>query len=111
MLGRVRYNGKDKINLFIKDYSLEELKHQLGECAKDLVIRLYNDLLSPDKKANFILQHPKYFFHTFNDFFSDYSPCAIYQLKDQMKQLLSIIRKHDPNFCVNLRPKKRDFLA
>ena len=108
MLGRVRYNGKDKINLFIKAYSLEELKHQLGECAKALVIRLYNDLLSRDKKANFILQHQKYFFHTFNDLFSDYNPCAIYQLKDQMKQLLSIIRKHDPNFCVNLRPKKRD---
>ena len=108
MLGRVRYNGKDKINLFIKTYSLGDLEAQLQKYAESLVIRLYNDMLSPEEKTKFILDYPNYFFHTLNEVFSYYNPCAIYQLKDQMKLLISIIRKDDPNFCIELSPKDRN---
>ena len=101
MLGRVRDNRKDKIKLYIKKYSLEDLKRNISRNAEELIKRLVNPLLSKkEKQCNF--NKELFYFTEDPETFSDYNPCAIYQLIDQMTRNLRIIRKTDENFFVKI---------
>ena len=101
MLGRIRDNQKDKIKLYIKEYSLEDLKRNISRDAEGLIKRLVNPLHSTkEKQRNF---DKELFYFTDNpETFSTYNPCAIYQLIDQMTRTLRIIRKNDKNFFIKV---------
>ena len=101
MLGRVRDNQKDKIKLYIKKYSLEDLKKNIRRDTEELILRLVNPLRSKKEKQNNF--NDKYFYYTEDsEVFSDYNPCAIYQLIDQITRNLRIIRKSDENFFIEV---------
>lgn len=100
MLGRIRRNSKDKINLYIKKYSVDDLKKLLKNDVKSLLQRLHNDLL--DKRAKQQIFDKNLFYYVDDpDIFSNYNPCAIYQLIDRIARILNIIRRIEPNFYID----------
>ena len=101
MLGRVRDNQKDKIKLYIKEYSLGDLKKNISRDAEGLIKRLVNPLLTKKEKQRHF--DKELFYFTENpETFSNYNPCAIYQLIDQMTRTLRIIRKTDEDFFIKV---------
>lgn len=87
MLGRVRINN-EKINIFLYNYNLNQIKYYLDKVVEDLVIRLANDLWdAKDKKKNF---NTNYYKFLENNHFSDYNDYSIIKLLDQCKRLLDM---------------------
>lgn len=103
MLGRVRDNQTDKIKLFIKEFSIDDLKRNIKRDAEELIYRLANDFYSIKTKKEFF--NHKLFYFTDTEEFSQYNPCAIYQLIDQMTRTLRIIRKTDKRFFIPVSEK------
>ena len=103
MLGRVRDNQTDKIKLYIKEFSIDDLKKNIKRDAEALISRLTNDFLSLEEKQKYF--NPKMFYFTNTEEFSCYNPCAIYQLIDQMIRTLRIIRKTEKDFFVPVSGK------
>ncbi|MBR6961239.1 DEAD/DEAH box helicase family protein [Candidatus Saccharibacteria bacterium] len=103
MLGRVRDNQTDKINLYIEEFTVNKLKQIISRDAESLVNRLANDFRSLEtKQASF--NRREFCYATGDDLesFSQYNPCAIYQLIDQMTRTLRLIRKDDDNFFISV---------
>ena len=100
MLGRIRVNPNDNISLFIRKYSIGELKNLLRRDIMILLHILRNDMLSlPGKKELF---DKRYFRYTDSpEIFSEYNPCAVYQLIDNIIFLLNTIRLNEPNFFID----------
>ena len=99
MLGRIRVNPDDHISFFIKKYSFNDLKNMLLKNVDALLTRLANDFHSvPIKKETFDKQIFR--FTESPEIFSEYNPCAIYQLIDNIILLLNTIRLNEPDFCV-----------
>ena len=101
MLGRVRDNQKDKIKLYIKEHSLEDLKRNISRDTEGLIKRLINPLLpKKEKQRNF--DKTLFYFTENPNIFSTYNPCAIYQLIDQITRTLRIIRNFDEKFFIKV---------
>lgn len=99
MLGRIRVNPNDKISLFIRKYSIGELKNQLRRNTELLLKILRNDMLSLSGKQE--LFDKRYFRYSESpEIFSEYNPCAIYQLIDNIIFLFNTIRLNEPNFFI-----------
>lgn len=101
MLGRVRDNKKDKLKLYIKKHSLEDLKKYISRDTEGLIKRLINPLL-PKRKKQRNFDKELFYFTEDPETFSDFNPCAIYQLIDQITRTLRIIRKTDENFFIKV---------
>ena len=100
MLGRIRRNSKDKINLYVRKYSTDDLKKLLKNDVKSLLQRLRNDLLNNKGKQQ-IFDKNLFYYDEDPDIFSNYNPCAIYQLIDRIARILNIIRRIEPDFYIN----------
>lgn len=102
MLGRIRVNPEDNISLFIQQYSIDELKNQLRKNVELLLHILRNDMLPLSGKQN--LFDKQYFRYTESpEIFSEYNPCAIYQLIDNIIFSLNTIRLNEPNFFIDFK--------
>ena len=100
MIGRVRASENDTINLYVKDYSIDDLKNIVKQDAATLTTILYNDFLETEKKQTLF---DKKLFRYVNDedgTFSDYNDCAVYQLINDISCLLNIIRNNEPDFLI-----------
>ena len=99
MLGRIRVNPNDNVSLFIRKYSVGDLKNQLRRNTELLLTILRNDMLSVSGKQElFDKNHFRY--SEYPEIFSEYNPCAIYQLIDNVIFLLNTIRLNEPNFFI-----------
>lgn len=80
MLGRIRAEKNMPVQLYIKKYSLSQLKSLLKRDVKALVQILYLKRYEPTSR--------------------DFNPCAVYHLVNRMSTMLAIIRNEEPDFCV-----------
>lgn len=109
MLGRIRVNPGDRISFFIKKYSLNDLKSMILKNVDALLIRLANDFYSvPIKKQTFDKQIFR--FTESPEIFSEYNPCAIYQLIDNIILLLNTIQLQEPEFCIEFANDEKQAL-
>ena len=109
MLGRIRVNPGDRISFFIRKYSLNDLKSMLLKNVDSLLSRLANDFYSvPIKKQTFDKQIFR--FTESPEIFSEYNPCAIYQLIDNIILLLKTIRLQEPAFCIEFANDEKQAL-
>ena len=116
MLGRVRVGSNDKIRLYIREYSTDELKKFLKRDIKTLVMLLYMDSLSGEGQEKYwrkISQSSAYRFNGSSPvlmfkFSKDknrpwsYNEAAIIQIIDSANRIFDLIRKADKNFLVKL---------
>lgn len=102
MIGRIRQTVSDQINLYIRDYNLDDLKQTISSDTEILIKILYNDFLNIEgKQTNF----DKNLFRYINDNrdeFSTYNICAVHQLINNIAHILKIIRNKEPDFHVEL---------
>lgn len=110
MLGRIRFNDIDKINLYIKENSMDELKRILLDQTKSLIIRLTNDYSSVKDKQDAFIKYSNFFYFTNDETFSTYNDCAIYQLISQMSELLTFIKKVEPDFYIEFESPEMEAL-
>lgn len=80
MLGRIRAEKNMPVQLYIKEYSLSQLKSLLTRDVKSLVQILYLKRYESSSR--------------------DFNPCAVYHLVNRMSTMLAIIRNEEPDFCV-----------
>lgn len=113
MLGRVRPIDDQKINLFIPNYELAELKKMFEQKIQQLVATLYMETLDAEKQQNFYEyicnnafrygQQLKKFKFTKNPSkpyaYNDY---AIYKMISSAQTLLKLIKKSEQNYTVKL---------
>lgn len=107
MLGRVRNNHSNQINLYIKTWSTNELKTRLKKESEQLIIRLMLDRATTcQEQINIFNSHSQnslFFLHQYdNEIAVSYNRCAIYHLLDQISYLLSFIRRTEPDYVVSL---------
>lgn len=105
MLGRIRQSEGTIINLYLKKYSLDEIKKRTSSLSETLVTILNNDLQDVTaKKKNF--QTNLFYYTDEPDTFSTYNPCAVYQLISQISFLLSIIKHRESEFFIKFSNKE-----
>lgn len=110
MLGRIRFNDTDKINLYIKENSIDELKKILLDQTKSLIIRLANDYSSVKDKQDSFIKYSNFFYFTSDETFSTYNDCAIYQLISQISEILTFIKEVEPDFYIEFESPEMEAL-
>lgn len=105
MLGRIRPFAGTTINLYVKEYSLNEIKKITSSLSETLVTILNNDFQDVEAKQN---NFDKNLFYYTNDpnTFSTYNPCAVHQLISQISFLLSIIKHTESEFFIKFSNKE-----
>lgn len=98
MIGRVRVSENETIDLYIRDYGIEELKKIVSQETKILTTILYNDFLNRKGKQDIF--DKQLFRYVDDDNFSTYNICAVYQLVNNISSLLNIIRNTEPDFYI-----------
>lgn len=101
MIGRIRVSDDDTVNIYIKDYQIDDLKKIVEQDVKVLIKILNNDFLDIEgRRDNF----DKKLFRYVDDSetFSTYNVCTVYQLVNNISSLLKIIRNNEPNFFIEL---------
>ena len=102
MIGRVRVSENDQINLYIREYTLEDIKKNLEKDTKALITILYNDFLNrSEQKAVFDKNLFRYIDND-SDNFSTYNVCSVHQLINHIATLLKIFRNNDPDFYIQV---------
>ena len=122
MLGRVRIKGEQKINLYIKNYTIDDLKKILNNKINLLTLLLYMDILPREERTKYydnILNSPKYnalshnpvrmFKRSDNEVYN-YNVNAIIQLIDSANYIFRLIRNVDKNYVVKLNSDDMDRL-
>ena len=113
MLGRVRPIDDQKINLFVPNYELAELKKMFEQKIQQLVTTLYMETLDAENQQNFYEyichnalrygQQLKKFKFTKNPSKPyAYNEYAIYKMVSSAKTLLKLIKKSEQNYTVKL---------
>lgn len=123
MLGRVRVKSSNHINLYIREYTNEELKELLRRDISKLVILLYMDTLNGFNRLEFYscLQTSseyKYrckledlFRFENNEKIIDYNKNAVLQIIDFASRIFNLIRKTEENYVVKLNGSYQDLLV
>lgn len=104
MIGRIRASS-EPINLYIRDYSLADIKDVVKKDVSTLAKVLWNDFLDMENRQN---NFDKKLFRYVNDNtnqFSTYNVCSVYQLISHIAHLLKIIRNNEPDFYIELNGK------
>lgn len=114
MLGRVRVKDNQKINLYIKNYTIDDLKKILNIKVNLLTLLLRMDMLSKEEcieyheniknsiKYNSWSHNPVRMFKYSNDKGYTYNVNAIIQLLDSASYIFRLIMKVDKNYVVKL---------
>ena len=107
MLGRVRDNHSDQINLYIKTWSTNELKTRLKKESEQLILHLILDCATTrQEQINIFNSHSQkslfFLYKDDNEIAVSYNRCAIYHLLDQISYLLSFIRRTEPEYVISL---------
>ena len=112
MLSRLRISNdsqENRINLYVKKYTMDDLKEIVKKAAQNLIYRLLADTVSYEKLCqitdenkllNNTLDKNIIFIQPSNNK-GQYNPCAIYAIVDFMGYVMKIIRKNDANYCIS----------
>ena len=123
MLGRVRIKDDRKINLYIREYSLDEIKKMLVKNVNLLTIMLQMDLLNKNeqymfyknllssKKYRYKKHHPVEMFRISNDAqkLYEYNVNAVYKLMNMSIRLMRLIRQKEENYVIELNTDFDDY--
>lgn len=122
MLGRVRVKSGNRINLYIREYTNEELKELLRRDVSKLVILLYMDSLIGYDRVEFYegLQSSQQYKYRYkagdlfrfenNEKMIDYNRNAVLQIIDSASRIFNLIRKTEENYVVKLNGRDQDLL-
>ena len=122
MLGRVRVKSGNSVNLYIREYTNEELKKVLKRDISKLVLLLYMDTLIRYDRVEFyerLQSSPQYryrykvgdlFRFEDNDKRIDYNKNAVLQIIDSSSRIFNLIRKTEENYVVKLDRSEQDLL-
>lgn len=122
MLGRVRIKGNRKINLYIREYTIEELEKFLQYNVTILVLMLYIDLLNKEGRKQFYdnllhsseyshcVREPIKFFRLSDDMVIEYNKNAILKLIDSSNCIFNLIRKSDANYILRINEHDQNLL-
>ena len=102
MIGRIRPTTNEQINLYVRDYSLDDIKEAVSRDTEILIKLLYNDFLSLEGQQNNFDKNLFRYISDNRDGFSTYNVCAVHQLINNIASLLKIIRNTEPDFYVEL---------
>lgn len=124
MLGRVRIKDNRKINLYIREYTVEELEKFLRYNVTVLVLMLYIDLLNKEDRKKFFdnllnsseyshcVREPIKFFRLSDDnMVIEYNKNAIVKLIDSSNCLFNLIRKSDANYILRINERDQNLLV
>ena len=123
MIGRLRIDDSaenSEINLHVTLPTIDSLKEQMRRDTQNLIFRLSIDNMTIPERKNFYtfmsttdIPHDKHMFRfpdpDNDNVFCEYNPCAIYQLVDSLSCMMRIIRKNEPEYCIE--PKSIDSVA
>ena len=110
MLGRIRVCQENEINLFIRKYSIEDLKEKLRKTVKKLLKILILDTMTKEEVDNYIEEErlsdswsvePLLYYRSKNDDKYHYNENAVYFLLDCAYCYMRVIRTTDPDYCVD----------
>ena len=122
MLGRVRVKSGNSINLYIREYTNEDLKELLKRDISKLVLLLYMDTLIGYDRVKFyecLQSSPQYryrykvgdlFRFEDNDKKIEYNKNAVLQIIDSASRIFNLIRKTEKNYVVKLDENGQDLL-
>lgn len=129
MLGRVRITGNQQINLYIKNYTIEEIEKILISDVDELIARLRTDFQTTDRNIFYnTYNHPIYKINELfyllrlektnryssqypekNYEYFDYNPCAIYKLVERIGTFMEILRaERGEYFLPTESPEKKE---
>ena len=123
MLGRVRVKSSNHINLYIREYTNEELKELLRRDISKLVILLCMDTLNGFNRLEFyrcLQTSSEYKYRCkLEDLFRfennekriDYNKNAVLQIIDFTSRIFNLIRKTEENYVVKLNGSYQDLLV
>lgn len=110
MLGRIRVCKEDEINLFIRKYSVENLKEKLTKTVKKLLKILILDTMSPEEIDDYVEAErlsdswnsdPHLYYRSKRDGKYHYNENAVYFLLDCAYCYRRVIRATDPDYSVD----------
>ena len=122
MLGRVRVKSGNSVNLYIREYTNEDLKELLKRDISKLVLLLYMDTLIGYDRVKFyecLQSSPQYryrykvgdlFRFEDNDKKIEYNKNAVLQIIDSASRIFNLIRKTEKNYVVKLDENGQDLL-
>ena len=121
MIGRIRVKEGERINLYIRDYTTEDLKKMLKRIVSRLIRILYIDLLNPEQQQEYyesIADLPERYGKVMNQFrivkridrFCEYNENAIPNLIEQASCILRLIKIEEPDYVVELNIDDMDIL-
>ena len=122
MLGRVRVKSGNSINLYIREYTTEELKELLRRDVNKLILLLHMDILIGYDRVKFYewLQSSQQYRYRYRvgDLFRfedddkkiECNKNAIMQIIDSASRIFNLIRKTEGNYVVKLNGHDQDLL-
>lgn len=103
MLGRVRVECEQTINLYIRNYSEEDIKKFLLDDVKKMIFRLRTDFVTKERYKYYdkLLRESEYQYKMWHLFYHngnknqvfDYNDCAIYRLINRLTEFIKLINK------------------
>ena len=124
MLGRVRIGKDDKINLYVREYTTDEIKKFLKREIQMMVMLLYMDSLDKDKQRQYwdSIKHsstyhflgisPELMFKISEekDKLWTYNENVVIQMIDSASRAFKLIKNEDKNYTVKLNDTEQDRL-
>ena len=107
MLGRVRISSDDKLNLYIRQYTDEDIEKFFIDDVKKLIKRLKIDLVPDNLRPKYFhnllgnqTEVQRMFYLTGNSKCFTYNPCAVYKLVTRLSTFFKIL-KSKSNYFIN----------
>lgn len=103
MLGRVRVEQEQKINLYLRNYSEQDIEKFFKNDVRKMLIRLVTDFVEKKRhkyydelhrNENYQYQMEKIFYHTENEKqVFDYNHCAVYRLISRLTEFIYLLKE------------------